>query len=254
MTAVAGRIWRAAGQGRWIGFLALILAAWAALMAGAADQGRGAAMLWADLCRADAGMAGFPTVAAMWALMGAAMMGPTFVPALAAYDGLIAAGAGTRAGFWRLAAGYLTVWLGFALLAAAAQIALAALPGIAALNGALLVLAGGWQFTARKDACLLRCRAPLTVFVARLRPDGGGAFRCGLRMGADCLGCCWALMALGLIGGAMTLLWMGLATLLMTLEKLPRLGAAVTRPLGAVLIGAGLAVLVLAPGLWGRIP
>jgi dimethylsulfoniopropionate demethylase len=215
-------------QAHWVLFFGLILAAWAGLMAGTTGDVRGAALLWADLCRADAGLAGFPAVFGMWALMGAAMMGPTFVPALAAYDDLVAAGAGTRAGFARLAMGYLAIWLGFAVLAASAQIAFAALPAPALVPGLLLIVAGAYQFSPWKDACLSRCRTPLTVFMARLSPDGGGAFRCGLRMGADCLGCCWALMALGLIGGAMTLLWMGLATLLMTLEKLPRLGAPLT--------------------------
>jgi predicted metal-binding membrane protein len=241
-------------QAHWVVFFGLILTAWAGLMAGAVEGGRGAAMLWADLCRADAGIAGFPAVFAMWALMGAAMMLPTFVPALSTYDDLIAAGAGTRAGFARLAMGYLAVWLGFAGIAAAAQIALAGLAAPPAwLAGGLLIVAGAYQFSPWKDACLSRCRAPLTVFLGAMRPDGAGGFRTGLRMGADCLGCCWALMALGLIGGAMTLLWMGLAMLMMTLEKLPRLGAPLTRPMGAALIGAGLATLFVASGAGGKV-
>jgi predicted metal-binding membrane protein len=42
----------------------------------------------------------------------------------------------------------------------------------------------------------------------------------------------------------MNLVWMGLATLLMTLEKLPRLGPLVTTPLGVTLVAAGALTLV----------
>ena len=42
----------------------------------------------------------------------------------------------------------------------------------------------------------------------------------------------------------MNLVWMGLATLFMVLEKLPQLGHPLTRPAGFALIGAG-AVLAL---------
>jgi predicted metal-binding membrane protein len=38
----------------------------------------------------------------------------------------------------------------------------------------------------------------------------------------------------------MNLLWMGLATILMTLEKLPQVARYVVKPLGDVLIGAGI--------------
>jgi len=43
----------------------------------------------------------------------------------------------------------------------------------------------------------------------------------------------------------MNLLWMGLATLFMVLEKLPQLGRYVTRPLGAALILGGMAILIV---------
>ena len=64
-----------------------------------------------------------------------------------------------------------------------------------------------------------------------------------LRLGLDCVGCCWALMALGFVGGVMNLAWMGLATLFMVVEKLPQVGHYVTRPMGFALTLAGIAVL-----------
>ena len=60
----------------------------------------------------------------------------------------------------------------------------------------------------------------------------------GLRLGATCLGCCWALMLLAFVGGVMSLAFMGLATLIMTLEKLPDIGRWMSRPLGFALLGA----------------
>ena len=61
----------------------------------------------------------------------------------------------------------------------------------------------------------------------------------GLGLGAFCVGCCWGFMALGFVGGVMSLLWMGLATLFMVLEKLPQIGHRVVRPMGWILIFAG---------------
>ncbi len=70
-----------------------------------------------------------------------------------------------------------------------------------------------------------------------------GALRNGARLGLVCLGCCWALMALAFVGGVMNLAFMGLATVIMVLEKLPDLGRYLTRPLGAVLMVASVWVL-----------
>jgi predicted metal-binding membrane protein len=66
----------------------------------------------------------------------------------------------------------------------------------------------------------------------------------GLGLGAFCVGCCWGFMALGFVGGVMSLLWMGLATFFMVIEKLPQVGHYVTKPMGAILIVSGAAVLL----------
>ena len=70
----------------------------------------------------------------------------------------------------------------------------------------------------------------------------------GLRLGGLCLGCCWALMLLGFVGGTMNLLWMGAATVLMVLEKLPQVSRYMVRPLGVALIVGGLGVALNALG------
>ena len=99
------------------------------------------------------------------------------------------------------------------------------------------MLAGAYQFSPLKAACLAKCRAPLGFFMQHWDE---GAWRNGLRLGLVCLGCCWALMALAFVGGVMNLAFMGLATAIMVIEKLPDLGRWLTRPLGGLLMMGGL--------------
>jgi predicted metal-binding membrane protein len=107
----------------------------------------------------------------------------------------------------------------------------------ALFSAGILATAGLYQFSAVKAACLAKCRRPLTFFMQHWDE---GPWRNGLRLGLVCLGCCWALMALGFVGGVMNLVFMGLATLIMALEKLPDIGRYITRPLGfGLLAGAG---------------
>lgn len=251
--ARAERRWGAAPG--WIGFYALTLAAWtaAALMDPALNPPEGPAALgldwWRDLCAAGARDARPWALVAMWAAMSAAMMAPTALPALRAFRDLTRAGAGGERDFFALLGGYLAVWLGFSALAALAQARLSALGAIDAegratalwLNAALLALAGLYQFSRLKQACLSKCRAPLTFFMERWRPGPLAAARMGVELGAVCLGCCWALMLLAFVGGTMNIAWMAAGTALMTLEKLPELGRPLTRPLGFALIGAAAA-------------
>lgn len=243
----------------WPGFYGLVLLAWAALWA-MGQELRGFAAygpeFWLALCRAGAADLAFAPLVAMWAVMAAAMMAPTFVPALATFLGLPAR-PGALAEAWALVAGYLALWAGASVLFAGAQWGLARQGWLApdgrSLSGlftaVLFLLAGGYQFTALKMGCLTRCRLPLTYFMEHWRPGLRPAFAIGLRLGADCLGCCWALMALAFVGGMGNLLWMGLATAVMVLEKLPEVGRPVTRPLGWVLVAAGVVTAVVSAGL-----
>jgi predicted metal-binding membrane protein len=104
------------------------------------------------------------------------------------------------------------------------------------LSAVLLLAAGAYQFSAAKAACLARCRHPLMLFLQHWAPGLRPALAMGVRLGVVCLGCCWLLMLLGLIGGAMNLVWVGAATLFMVLEKLPEIGRHLTRPLGLALV------------------
>jgi predicted metal-binding membrane protein len=240
---LADRI-RAMGAPHWLALFGLILGAWVALYAMAlpADLRASArifgADFWESLCTVTPDAAGFGRVVLMWALMAAAMMAPTALPAFATYDDL---GRSTQTRFGALVAGYLIVWLGFSVLAGALQMALFGAGLVSAfgdslsvwLSAGLLLLAGFYQFSAVKEACLSKCRAPLTFFMAHWDE---GPLRNGVRLGLVCLGCCWALMLLAFVGGVMNIAFMGLATLIMVIEKLPHYGRVLTRPLGAVLV------------------
>ncbi len=239
----------------WLGVYSSILFAWFVMALMASEMpGFGlmrftAPEIWDALCR-SAAEANPIALIGMWALMSVAMMLPTFVPALRTFNDLGHAGATSSVGSFALVGGYLAVWFGFSVLAAGAQVLLAkwSLVGpdgastSAILTAILLAIAGLYQFSQLKDACLSSCRAPLTFFMERWAPGPASAARMGVQLGLHCLGCCWALMLLGFVGGTMNLVWMGVATLFMTMEKLPEVGGYLTKPVGwALLCGAAIA-------------
>lgn len=229
----------------WLGFYAAILLGWALLMQMTASPmpGLSASEYWAALC--ISAMDADPwALFSMWALMSAAMMLPTFVPALRVFGELGSVRATNGATMAALVLGYGLVWLVYSALAAGLQFGLAragAMTGTGQslspwVSVGLLAAAGAYQFSTAKEACLAKCRHPLTFFMEHWAPGLGPAFSMGARLGVWCVGCCWLLMLLGLIGGAMNLLWMGAATLFMVLEKLPEIGRYLTKPLGAALL------------------
>ena len=221
----------------WLGFFALILWAWWGMYSMAADMGR-----------VPMNMHDFGPLLAMRAIMMAAMMGPTFVPALRTYEDPMQSANGTRPGWFGLILGYFAAWIGFAVVISVLQVVLIEMRLVTRMGRSmslgfsflLLLAAGLYQFTSLKERCLHHCRTPMMQFLAHWRTGFSGGVIMGLHHGAYCVVCCWGLMAIGFVGGVMDLIWMGGATILMTLEKLPALGRWLTRPIGvALLIWAG---------------
>ena len=103
----------------------------------------------------------------------------------------------------------------------------------------MLVAAGSYQWTRLKDVCLTQCRMPLAFLMRHggFRRDGPSCLLLGIRHGAYCVGCCWALMALLL--GVMNPLWIALISLLVFLEKVTSLGRQIAALAGIVLVAAG---------------
>ena len=225
------------------------LAGWLVLYWGATHMGSPAAQLAMPM--ADWSATNWLAVFIMWVVMMAAMMLPTAMPMVSVFGTLNRrrGEAGRTAAF---VAGYLALWTAFAAAATAAQWTLQTKgflsPMIVSmspvLSAALLVIAGLFQFTPLKHACLRACRAPLGFLLTDWRDGLWGAVRMGVRHGLYCLGCCWALMALLFVGGAMNLLWIVALTLVVATEKIAPKGEILARALGALMIGAGAARLI----------
>ena len=197
----------------------------------------------------------------MWFVMMVAMMLPSAAPMMMIYarvwrqaqrQGQIGTGSPPILAF---AVGYLSCWFGFSVLATALQFALergGLVDGMwmwslsRPLTAGLLGIAGLYQLTPLKQACLSHCRSPAAYLAGRWRAGRSGAFRLGLEHGAYCLGCCWILMLLLFAGGVMNLVWIAGLTILVLLEKLAPFGARLTIPIAAILIASGLALAVLA--------
>ncbi|MEM8693113.1 MAG: DUF2182 domain-containing protein [Pseudomonadota bacterium] len=252
----------------WLGFFGLILLSWWWLyqMAMAMDLdliGRPGEMgqrMAAMDPRMDMymPMAEFGPLFWMWAVMMAAMMLPTLVPTLTNYEALMVSADGTRAGWLGVLFGYFIVWVLFAAVIAGAQLAflfggvidMLGIPKWPLVGAALMIVVGLFQFSRTKEVCHGVCHSPMSYFLGHWKTGFAGGLRMGLGLGAFCVGCCWGFMALGFVGGVMSLLWMGLATLFMVIEKLPQIGQYVTKPMGFILILAGIAWALIGGEIW----
>jgi predicted metal-binding membrane protein len=225
------------------------LAGWLLLYWGATNMGSPAAQLTMPM--SDWSWANWIAVLIMWVVMMAAMMLPTTMPMVLVF-GTLNRSRGEARRTVAFVAGYVALWTAFAAAATAAQWTLQATgllsPMIVSMSplfsAALLTIAGAFQFTPLKQACLRACRTPLGFLLTDWRAGLWGAARMGVRHGLYCLGCCWALMALLFVGGVMNLLWIAALTLLVAMEKLAPKGEILAKALGALMIGAGAARLI----------
>ena len=140
--------------------------------------------------------------------------------------------------------GYLLSW---AIFGAAAYVGQLAAERIAIGSGAILILAGAYQFTPLKHRCLDKCRSPLSFVIEHWqgRHERWQALQLGVDHGLFCVGCCWALMLLMFVVGMSNLAWMLGLAIVMAIEKNTRAGRRLTSPLGVVLLAWGAAALVL---------
>jgi predicted metal-binding membrane protein len=190
----------------------------------------------------------------MWAVMMAGMMAGSAMPVM-----LLFAGAHARRGERAVrqmtllfGVGYAVVWIGFSALATLTQWALhdAAMlsPMMAAsspqVGAAILCAAGVYQLTPFKQTCLTHCRSALGFFMTHWRDGRFGALQMGLRHGAYCLGCCWAVMLVLFVVGVMNLVWVAALALLLLLEKVGPAGLIVARVAGVAMIVAGIFLII----------
>jgi predicted metal-binding membrane protein len=178
-----------------------------------------------------AGWGDFALVTLMWSAMTFAMMLPTAGPMVLAYAEIAETATGKHERVVSplvLTAGYVAVWLGFAVVATGLQWGLTrlalidpALGSVSALtSGAIFVGAGAYQFSALKHACVTVCQRPFPFFFANWSSEPDAVFRLGLRQGLYCLGCCWAMMLVMFAVGVMNVVWMAGLGIIMAIEKL----------------------------------
>lgn len=171
-----------------------------------------------------------------WTVMMAAMM----LPSVAPFALLYARGSSTSAAPGMLAAGYLAVWALVGIPAYLLDRALGMEHPTA--TAAVLIAAGLYQLSPLKQACLGKCRSPVDFLVRRWRPGLGGAFRLGAEHGTYCLGCCIALMAVLVVAGGMSLVWVVAIAAVVATEKLLPYGSLLGKIAGIGFITAGIAV------------
>lgn len=221
-----------------------------------------AGLSWAYLARMQAGMSAMTppmaapapsltsqlaTAFAMWTIMMIAMMVPTSVQSLSVFTAMSAKrrrGGSLTAASAFFVLGYIAAWTGYSVLAAAVQVGLSRAAFLTpmlqsasiALSALILLGAGLFQFSTLKEACLTKCRTPLAFFLAEWRDGNSGAFVMGMRHGGYCVGCCWALMAVMLVVGAMNLLWMAALAVFMLAEKLAPVNWPLSRVVGVAFL------------------
>ena len=171
---------------------------------------------------------------AIWVVMMIAMMFPATAPMNLAFARVQRdrhSGRRPAVSPWIFVGAYLLVWTLFGVVAyldanAAWELAQQIpwlLLNATRIGGGILVLAGLYQFTPFKRACLAKCCRPQHFIRDGWRNGRVGAFRMGLSHGLSCLGANWLLFVLLFPLGIMNIAAMAGLTVLICAEKvLPR--------------------------------
>jgi predicted metal-binding membrane protein len=226
--------------------LVLAAAAWVQVVRGAASMDMTAPGAALSLTEAAA-------FTAAWGVMMTAMMLPSAMPMLLLYRtvrGRLHAQGERSIPAWLFTSVYLLLWTAIGLPVYAGYVAEAAarerlgLEGWAPYGAALvLVLAGVYQFSRLKTACLRGCESPLSFLMRRWKAGRWNTTRLAIHHTAYCIGCCWGLMAVLVVAGAMGLTWVALISLAVLAEKLLGTRRLVAPAIGVLLILTGLAVI-----------
>lgn len=174
----------------------------------------------------------------MWLAMMVAMMLPSALPTFLRTRRRLTA-------LCCMAIGYFAIWAAAGVGTYAFGVAFAAVAmqsesfsrGVPLLLSALLIAAGGIQFTRWKMAHLSRCRSPFGCAISC--PQHETSFRLGCKQGVACCVCCVAPMTIQLALGVMNpLVMIAVATIIAAERLLPR-PAIVARLIGISAIIAG---------------
>ena len=197
---------------------------------------------------------GFAVFFGLVIVMMVAMMLPAALPMILAFNGItrLEAGRPTRPADLPATAlfvlPYFLVWGVFGVLS---LLGLMAVGLLGPLNGVLvlvpaatLIAAGVYQVTGPKEVCLTNCQSPMGFVLLHWRSGRTGAVRMGLRHAAYCLGCCWLFMIVLFVAGSMSLLWMGVLSGVIFVEKVGTRQRVVARGIAAILLILGAIAIV----------
>jgi predicted metal-binding membrane protein len=186
----------------------------------------------------------------VWVVMMAAMMFPSVSPTVALYSRMTKARSPLSPLLFT--AGYVVTWTAAGVLAFAVALGGGRILGDVLswdragrwVAGATLLVAAVYELTPLKDVCLGKCRTPLGVLLGSWRDGWSGAFRMGVKNGAWCVGCCWALMASLFALGIMSIVWMAFVAGLIAFEKTVPWRRVATYSTAALLLLLGLLLLI----------
>ena len=167
----------------------------------------------------------------MWFVMMMAMMMPSVTPMVLMFT-IVNKGKQNKglpySPTFIFLSGYLVAWALFSIVASAIQYPLHESGLLNPMmnsrsylfSGSILIIAGLYQWTPLKEACLSKCRSPLSFLMTSWQEGHLGALKLGVHHGLYCVGCCWALMMVLFSVGVMNMLWVFLITAFVLLEKL----------------------------------
>ncbi len=189
----------------------------------------------------------------LWGAMMIAMMLPAMTPIVGLFQTIARRKREQGLPFtpvWVFIAGYVTLWTLTGGIGYVADITIQSLPGVfpalqaygTVIGGLTLVGAGVYQLTPFKYLCLSQCRSPMGFLLTSWRDGTAGAFRMGLHHGAYCLGCCWSLMVVLFVVGTMNLVWMGVLSIVIFVEKIVPHGVEMGEATGVALMALGVAI------------
>jgi predicted metal-binding membrane protein len=229
--------------------IALAVAAWIRLLRAPMSADDMAGMSMVMVPTVSDGLA----YVAGWAVMMAAMMLPSALPMIGLYSATQRprTGPGGRiVAVTLFTATYLGLWALTGVPIYLASVALGAISprALAYVSAGMLVVAGLFQLSRFKQVCLRHCRSPLGFLLGHWHEGWRGALAMGWAHAWYCLGCCWALMVVLVVAGAMGLPWVLLIAAIVAAEKLLPRGEWVARLTGIALILLGI-VIAVRPGL-----
>lgn len=197
-----------------------------------------------------------PVFLAIWIVMMIAMMFPAAAPMILTFARVHNDRREKGKAFvptWVFVSAYLLIWTLFGVVAYAAALGIEMLAQqsmwlmdhAARIAGVVLILAGVYQLTPLKYACLSKCRSPLGFIMSSWREGYLGSFRMGLEHGLFCFGCCWFLFVILFPLGIMNIAAMAIITVLIFAEKSLAYGVQIAHIAAIALIVYGILVIAM---------